>query len=452
MEKLTVWVEPGTSFVSDDAPTGDLRQEAQADSIRASLVAAARKAGVWMGMVWGGGSVEPLPHAWSRCCAAAEGGAALVYGDYEGRAGRVDTLDPEPGSLREEFDAGPVWLARSAAVLAAIESLPAAVVSPRAVRYGLRLGLLRQGAMRLPEEIARTVRDVPEDLFGYVRAGTESLQRELETVLTDHLRRVDAWLPPRERRFIDHAVYPVDASVVISVRDRVRTIGDAVSSALSQETDFPFNVLMVDNHSRDDTARKAMEASAGDARLQIIVPGRTDLGIGGCWNVAAFSSRAGRFLVQLDSDDVYASHESLQAMIGLIRSGPWAMAVGAYRTVDMQRVEIPPGLVAHHEWTAENGHNNLLRVSGIGAPRVFATGVVREHPFPNVSYGEDYAVALRVSRDYHIARSFDPVYLARRWEGNTDHLPSAELNRRREAYKNRLRTVEVGARARTRDG
>ena len=443
-ERIDVWVAPGTSIVQD-SEVGRSVIQGTAASLRASLDEASLKAGPLLGMAWGPGQVEVAPHAWERCVAAAGSGVALVYGDYATQSQPVQTHDPEPGSLREEFDAGPLWLARIDAVRGALRELPAAAVSASAIRYGLRLGLLRRGALRMPEQTARVSRVSVEDMFGYVRPDALALQTELEAVFTDHLRRIGAWLPPRSERFIDPEEYPVAASVVIPVRDRVHTIGDAVTSSLSQRTSVPFNVLVVDNHSSDGTAARAREA--GDARLQVLTPTRSDLGIGGCWNVAAYSALAGRYLVQLDSDDVFATPESLQTMVYLIASGPWAMAVGAYRTVDIHGRDVAPGLVDHREWTDENGHNNLLRVSGIGAPRVFATGFVRGHPFPNVCYGEDYAMALRVSREFYIARTYDPVYVARRWEGNTDHATPPSVAWEREAYKNRLRTVEVMARA-----
>jgi glycosyltransferase involved in cell wall biosynthesis len=272
------------------------------------------------------------------------------------------------------------------------------------------------------------------------------MQRELESILTDHLAKINALLSSRHEPYVDHGPYALKATVVIPVQNRERTIKDAVRSALSQETGFPFNVVVVDNHSSDGTKREALNGADGDKRLRIVTPTREDLGIGGCWNLAARSKDIGRYLVQLDSDDVYATTESLQTLVDLVDSGPWAMAVGSYRTVDMNGNDVPPGNVTHEEWTDENGHNNLLRVSGVGAPRVLATGFLRENPMPNVSYGEDYALALRVSRTYHVARHFGIVYYARRWEGNSDYDVDPEVVRSRESYKDQLRTFELEAR------
>lgn len=442
-ERITLWVAPEASIASGIPDEGRLVRAAARGAIGSSLAEAARDEG-FVAMVWGPGEVEITPWAFARCLASVSG-CAMVYGDYEGPSGPMATLESEPGSLREEFDAGPMWFARSEAVRAALGELPAEVGSPDAIRYGVRLGLLRRGAVRLPECIARVGHLRREDMFGYVRAEARSVQDECECAVTDHLRRIGAWLPPRVGRFVDEAAYPVEASIVIPVRNRVRTIRDAVASALAQRAPFPFGVIVVDNHSTDGTS--AVLGTIADPRLTVLTPTRRDLGIGGCWNAAAACPLAGRYLVQLDSDDVYASDGSLATMVRLVASGPWAMAVGAYRTVDTAGAEVAPGVVAHPEWTDLNGHNNLLRVSGVGAPRVFATALVRANPFPNVSYGEDYAMALRLSREYCIARTHEPLYLARRWEGNTDHATAPPLAREREAYKNRLRTIEVTARA-----
>jgi glycosyltransferase involved in cell wall biosynthesis len=285
-----------------------------------------------------------------------------------------------------------------------------------------------------------------EDIFAYVRSEARETQRQYEHVLTAHLRKVNALLPPRTEPYLDTRQYPVKATVVIPVRNRERTIKDAVKSALSQTTTFPFNVVVVDNYSTDRTPHEALKAADGDGRVHIMTPPSEDFGIGGCWNFAAACSEAGRYLVQLDSDDVYATAESVQILVDLIDRGPWAMAVGSYRTVDIADDEVPPGDVTHDEWTDENGHNNLLRVSGIGAPRVLATGFLREHAMPNVSYGEDYAAALRVSRTHHIARHFGIVYYARRWEGNSEFDVEPSVARSREVYKDQLRTIELQAR------
>jgi glycosyltransferase involved in cell wall biosynthesis len=280
--------------------------------------------------------------------------------------------------------------------------------------------------------------------FAYVDPRQMDYQKEMEGVATEHLRRIGAYcshdfLPVPETA----AASPVLATVVIPVRNRERTIAEAVRSALSQKTDFPFNVIVVQNHSTDRTADILDGIAAQDGRLLHLVPKRTDLGIGGCWNEAVQSPACGRFVCQLDSDDLYADEHTLAKMIGMLREGRCGMAVGSYRLVNFNLEELPPGIIDHREWSDDNGRNNLLRVNGIGAPRAFATALLREFPFPNVSYGEDYAASLRISRDYQVGRIYEPVYLCRRWEDNTDAQLSNEQEVRYAMYKDGLRTQEI---------
>jgi glycosyltransferase involved in cell wall biosynthesis len=275
-------------------------------------------------------------------------------------------------------------------------------------------------------------------------------QIEMETIASAHLKRIGAWLEPRfERPPVPTETFPVRASVIIPVRNRERTILDAVQSVLSQKTNFEFNVIVVDNHSTDRTTEILRGVS--DARLVHIVPKRTDLRIGGCWNEAIYSTYCGRYAVQLDSDDLYLNDRVLERIVGELESGPYAMVIGSYSMVDFSLSPIPPGLIDHREWTRDNGRNNALRINGLGAPRAFDASVLRGIGFPNVSYGEDYAVALRISRDYEIGRIYDSLYLCRRWEGNTDSALPLETANRYDAYKDWVRTVEIEARiARTR--
>ncbi|MGC2442660.1 glycosyltransferase family 2 protein, partial [Candidatus Binatus sp.] len=236
------------------------------------------------------------------------------------------------------------------------------------------------------------------------------------------------------------------ASVVIPVRNRDRTILDAVRSVLVQNADFDFNVLVVDNHSTDRTTE--ILRGVGDSRVKHIVPERRDLGIGGCWNEAIYSTHCGQYAIQLDSDDLYLNESVLSRIVAALDAGPYAMLIGSYTMVDFSLKEIPPGLIDHREWTRDNGRNNALRVNGLGAPRAFNTAILRRIGFPNVSYGEDYAVALRISRDFEIGRIYESVYLCRRWEGNSDSALPLEVANRYDLYKDWLRTVEIQARMR----
>jgi glycosyltransferase involved in cell wall biosynthesis len=226
----------------------------------------------------------------------------------------------------------------------------------------------------------------------------------------------------------------------------VKTVGDAVNSALSQETDFPFNVIVVDNHSTDGTTDTLRELARKNHRLVHIVPSRKDLGIGGCWDEAINAPECGRYAVQLDSDDLYSSPDVLTRIIAEFRQGGCAAVIGSYTIVDFNLKQIPPGLIDHREWTAENGHNNALRIHGLGAPRAFHVPTLRKIGFPNVSWGEDYAVAIRLCREYPIGRIFDSLYWCRRWEGNSDHALPLETQNRYSTYKDRLRSIELAAR------
>ncbi len=396
--------------------------------------------------------IELQPGTIERLAVAqADTSAPLVYSDHRARTrdgfSPQDVIDYQPGSIRDSFDFGPLrlWDTASIAGSPCGESRGAAL-------YELRLRASRRGLpFRVPEPLytalALDLRPTGARQFDYVDPRNVQAQQEREAVATAHLKAIDAYLPPTfAPPPADDAEYPVEASVIIPVRNRVKTIGDAVRAALEQKTDFAHNVIVVDNHSDDGTGELLVEMAAGDPRLVRLVPDRDDLGIGGCWDYAIRSPQAGRFAVQLDSDDVYAGDQTVAAMVGLLRDGPHVMVVGSYRLVDFDLNEIPPGLIDHREWTRENGHNNLLRVNGLGAPRAFRTGVLRRHPVPNVSYGEDYGIGLRLSRDYEIGRIYDPLYLCRRWGGNSDaDLPLATKNRY-DTYKDRLRTIEILAR------
>jgi len=281
--------------------------------------------------------------------------------------------------------------------------------------------------------------------FAYVDPRNQALQREMETVFTDHLKRINAYLPPDRLKTMEEPAepFPVRASVIIPVKNRRKTIADALQSALSQETDFTFNILVVDNHSTDGTTEVIADMAGRNPAIRHIIPRRKDLGIGGCWNAAIMDDACGRYAVQLDSDDLYENHLVLETITDIMRDGRYAMVVGSYTIVNERLEQIPPGLIDHREWTADNGHNNALRVNGLGAPRAFSTTAIRRIGFLNVSYGEDYAAALRMSREYRIGRIYESLYLCRRWQGNTDAGLSLEAANRNDAFKDSLRTAEL---------
>jgi hypothetical protein len=373
-----------------------------------------------------------------------ETGAGWVYADAEAHP----RIDYQPGSIRDGFDFGPViGISTEAARQVQIES-----GWRWGALYDLRLRIAEKYAIvRIPEPLYREFtidqRAAGEKQFDYVDPRHRDYQLEMERIATMHLKRIGAWLPPRfEQVPAAEESFPVKASVVIPVRNRERTIVDAVRSALAQGADFAFNVIVVDNHSTDRTTE--ILRGIEDARLIHIQPERRDLGIGGCWNEAIYSGHCGQYAVQLDSDDLYVNNGVLGHIVRELEAGPFAIVVGSYTMVDFSLKEIPPGLIDHREWSRENGRNNALRVNGLGAPRAFNTSILRRIGFPNVSYGEDYAVALHISRDFEIGRIYDALYLCRRWEGNSDSALPLEVANRYDDYKDWIRTVEMQARMR----
>ena len=387
-------------------------------------------------------NIEPTEHMFARMAQVIQDtGAGWVYSDSVGHP----RIDYQPGSIRDNFDFGSVVAVPRKLVSNLAESRWGAL-------YDLRLRISENyPIVRIPEPLyAATVADSRpsgQKQFDYVDPRNRDYQLEMESIATAYLQRTGAWLEPRFAPVpVPTEQYPVKASVVIPVRNRERTILEAVQSALSQRAPFEFNVIVVDNHSTDRTTE--ILRGVNDSRLVHIVPARRDLGIGGCWNKAVRSSHCGRFVLQLDSDDLYIDDEVLGRVVRELERGPYAMVIASYSMVDFSLKPIPPGLIDHREWTRENGRNNALRINGLGAPRAFDTSVLRRIGFPNVSYGEDYAVALRISRDYEIGRIYESVYLCRRWEGNTDSALPLETLNRFDAYKDWLRTVEIQARRR----
>ena len=404
-------------------------------------------------------AVRPHPGALRRMVqAATDSGAGLLYTDRrlerDGQVTEAPLIDYQQGSLRDDFEFGAFLLFRSEAFRQAAEEMKSDY--RYAGLYDLRLRLSRRWpVVHLPESLYTEVEGEGSSgtgHFDYVDPRNRAAQLEMEQACTEHLKAIGAYLPPRFDAWkpdeTDEGPFTCEASVIIPVRNRARTIGDAIRSALGQKADFAFNVIVVDNYSTDGT-RATINALRGDPRLVCLEPPVRGLGIGGCWNVAVGHPACGRFAVQLDSDDLYNGPNTLATIVRAFREQQCPMVVGAYLTTDFALSPIAPGLVDHREWTEENGRNNLLRVNGLGAPRAFYTPLLRRLRFPDTSYGEDYAVGLAMSRHYRIGRIFEPLYLCRRWEGNSDASPDVHTRNARNLYKDRLRTWELQARIRS---
>jgi len=383
--------------------------------------------------------------------------AGLVYSDYFEKQGerslRHSLVDYQLGSIRDDFDFGFCFMIDLDLVR---DYLPDFISIKKEMKYSglydLRLFISRKSAIyRIPEPFysVQTPVDVlnTNKMFEYVDPKNRNAQFEMEQVATDHLQKIDAFIDSADKTNVEFEdKFKLEASVVIPVKNRVNTIADALQSALNQRTKFNFNIIVVDNHSDDGTSEKIKKISIEDKRVIHILPQRKDLGIGGCWNEAIFHSDCGKFVIQLDSDDLYSDQTSLQKIVEKFYDEKCAMVIGSYKLTDFNLNEIPPGLIDHREWTDENGHNNALRVNGLGAPRAFYTPIIREIKFPNVSYGEDYSVALSISRQYKVGRIYESIYLCRRWEGNTDASLSIEKQNANNFYKDSIRTNEITAR------
>jgi hypothetical protein len=380
--------------------------------------------------------------------------AGILYADcYKIRNGKPEVhplIDYQAGSLRDDFDFGSLLLYQTAALKAAISRMD--IDYQTAALYDLRLKISQTHRLfHLPErlytELEQDARASGEKMFDYVDPKNRQTQIEMEAVCTRHLKDIGAYLKPDFSPVVFSTnSFPVEATVVIPVRNREKTITDAVRSVLTQQTNFSFNLIVVDNHSTDATTEILQNCAAKDRRLLHVIPLRNDLGIGGCWNEAIMHEQCGKFAVQLDSDDLYINHQTLQKIIDAFYAQHCAMLVGAYQMVNFNLEEIPPGIIDHREWTTENGRNNALRINGFGAPRAFYTPIIRQIKFPNTSYGEDYAVGLAISRTYPIGRLYEPLYLCRRWEDNTDASLDIRQINNHNFYKDSIRTIELLAR------
>ena len=380
-------------------------------------------------------------------------GAVLVYADHfdlvDGAVTEAPVIDYQEGSLRDDFDFGTVLLFRTDALKAAVAQMD--VEYRFAGSYDLRLRVSRLGRFEhineyLYYDVQTDTRKSGEKQFDYVDPRNREVQIEMEQACTAHLKAIGGYLEPVFKPVsFEEGDFPVEASVVIPCKNRVKTIGDAIASALSQKTDFPYNVIVVDDNSTDGTV-DVIRRFTSDPRLVYIAQDPSYHAIGGNWNAALHHPACGRFALQLDSDDTYSGPDTVAKFVAAFREQNCAMVVGTYQMTDFAGNPLPPGVIDHREWTPENGRNNALRINGLGAPRGFYVPLLRELNFPVTKYGEDYAVGLRVSREYQIGRIYDVLYNCRRWDGNSDAALSPEKVNANNLYKDKIRTWELRAR------
>ncbi len=384
----------------------------------------------------------------------ADSKASMAYADSwtidaEGKRSNSPVIDYQFGSLRDDFCFGPMLVFNGADFRKAAAEIDEEYTA--AGLYDLRLRLSRIAPIVHINEYLYTEEIQPKEesgeaIFSYVDPKNRGVQIEMEKACTAHLKAIGGYLEPKfDKIEFNESNFPVEASVIIPVRNRVRTIRDAIKSVLSQKTDFDFNLIIVDNGSTDGTT-EAIDEFGSDPRVIHIIPERADLGIGGCWNMAAHHPQCGKFAVQLDSDDIYSDENTLSKIVKAFYEQQCGMVVGTYKLTDIDLNTIPPGIIDHREWTPENGRNNALRINGLGAPRAFYTPMLREIGVPNTSYGEDYALGLAFSRHHQIGRIYDVLYFCRRWEDNSDHALDIVKTNANNLYKDRIRTWELEAR------
>lgn len=391
---------------------------------------------------------------------AADTGADMVYADHYDAVDSVNDdlsrlvkhplIDCQKGALRDDFDFGGLLLFRTSSFKDALRKMEKKRRWGAMYELRLRMSKIVRINEYLYTEMLLDRRKSGEKQFDYVDPHNRDVQIEMEEICTDYLKSIGACLTGDYKHPSTDVQYdfPVTATVVIPVYNRKSTIEDAVRSALSQQCSFPFNVIVVDNHSTDGTSDILDRIAAEDSRLVHLIPSDNDLGIGGCWNLAIDNPSCGEYAVQLDSDDLYSGPDTLGKIVAAFREQECAMVVGTYLMTDFNLNPIPPGVISHSEWTDDNGRNNALRINGLGAPRAFWTPLLRQYRFPNTSYGEDYAVGLRICREYRIGRIYDVLYHCRRWDGNSDAALDIEKVNANNLYKDRIRTWELEARLR----
>lgn len=406
----------------------------------------------WLFLQTEAGEVEFLPQAEKRFIDIAEAtGAAMVYSDYyqitEDGKNPITTIEYQRGSLRDDFNFGAVILLNTGILKKITTHTPEDYEF--AGLYDIRLKISETSSIfRIAEPLYLltpvSATEAESRHFAYIDKKNRNVQIDMEKACTAHLKRIGALLTGNPKSVnLESESFDCEASIIIPVRNRQKTIADAIHSALGQQTNFKFNVLVVDNFSTDDTGNIIDRISHTYSNVIKITPDNDNLGIGGCWQLAINHSLCGKFAVQLDSDDIYQSPHTLQRIVDEFYRQRCAMLIGSYTITDFELNPIPPYLIDHAEWTEDNGRNNALRINGLGAPRAFFTPIIREIGFPNVSYGEDYAVGLRISREWKIGRIYDSVYLCRRWENNSDTGISLETLNRYNFYKDKIRTIEL---------
>jgi glycosyltransferase, group 2 family len=406
----------------------------------------------WLFLQTEAGEVEFLPQAEKRFIDIAEAtGAAMVYSDYyqitEDGKNPITTIEYQRGSLRDDFNFGAIILFNTGILKKITTHTPENYEF--AGLYDIRLKISETSSIfRIAEPLYLltpvSATEAESRHFAYIDKKNRNVQIDMEKACTAHLKRIGALLTDNPKSVnLESESFDCEASIIIPVRNRQKTIADAIHSALGQQTNFKFNVLVVDNFSTDDTGNIIDRIAHTYSNVFKITPDNDNLGIGGCWQLAINHSLCGKFAVQLDSDDIYQSPHTLQRIVDEFYRQRCAMLIGSYTITDFELNPIPPYLIDHAEWTDDNGRNNALRINGLGAPRAFFTPIIREIGFPNVSYGEDYAVGLRISREWKIGRIYDSVYLCRRWENNSDTGISLETLNRYNFYKDKIRTIEL---------
>ncbi|MCH8325770.1 MAG: glycosyltransferase family 2 protein [Bacteroidetes bacterium] len=380
--------------------------------------------------------------------------SAITYSNYYLRKGNAlikqPVIDHQLGSVRDDFNFGPLLFFNKKCFKEKQNSTKTDCIWMGL--YALRLSISEEKpVVKISEYLysfeERKKQTDEEKHFDYLDSSNAEKQKEAESVFADYLKNIGAYIYPKfEDICFSEDDYEFEASIIIPVKNRVNTIKDSVNSALKQKTKNKFNIIIVDNHSTDGTTQIIKEIANEDDRVIHIIPKRVDLGIGGCWNEALKDKSCGMFAVQLDSDDIYKDENTLQKIIDKFHNEKCGMVIGSYQLTDFDFNEIPPGIISHNEWTDTNGHNNALRVNGFGAPRAFYTPLLREINFPDVSYGEDYAVCLAVSRKHKVGRIYEPIYVCRRWEGNSDAELTIDKKNKYDFYKDTLRTEEINKR------